>query len=73
MEKDEPTIQSIKLIFIKREKQLWKNLETNNEFEEIKKQERPENIQEQRDCIEIVAVEKEPIQRQLINALIMEG
>jgi len=43
MGKDEPTIQSINLIFIKREKQLWKNLETNNEFVEIKKQERPEN------------------------------
>ena len=34
-----------------------------NKFVQIKKQELPQNIQEQSDSIEIIAIEKAPIQR----------
>ena len=73
MEKDEPTIQRINYIFVQGQKLPWENLEYISESIELKKQERPENIKEQRDSIEIVAMEKAPIVTQLINALVVEA
>ena len=61
MEKDAPSIQRINYIFVQGQKLPWENLTYVSEAVEIQKTARPENIKEQRDSIEIVAMEKDPI------------
>ena len=39
----------------------------------IEQEQRPENIFSQVDSIEIIALDKEPLQKQLINALTIEA
>ena len=54
-------------------KRPWENLSEDRERIHLEKTKRPENDMEQRDSIEIVALEKDPLVRQLIDALYVAG
>jgi len=73
MEKDTNSIQRINYIFVQGEKRPWENLEEVRERIQLEKTERPDNDIEQRDSIEIVSLEKDPLVRQLIDALYVSG
>ena len=73
MEKDTNSIQRINYIFVQGEKRPWENLEEGRESINIEKTARPDNDIEQRDSIEIISLEKDPLVRQLIDALYVAG
>ena len=67
------SIQKINLLYIQGEKRPWENLTEEYQTFTLTRQEKPENQIEPRDSIEITSLEKEPLSRQLINALFIAG
>ena len=73
LEKEENEIQKLNYLFIQGVKMPWENLSQENKEIFIQKKEKEENIVEPRDSIEVISLEKYPLERQLINALIVQG
>ena len=73
LEKEENKIQNINCLYIQGVKMPWENLSKENKEIFIQKKEKEENIIESRDSIQVISLEKDPLQKQLINALIVEG
>ena len=73
MEKEENKIQNINSLYVEGRKNPWKNLSEDTITVSFEKTPKPENEIEARDSIEIMAIEKEPLVRQLIDALFVEG
>ena len=71
-EKDAPLMQPINQLFIAGIVKPENEVQRTGEME-IEKQPRPENIEEQRDAIEIIGAEKDAPQIQPINQLFIAG
>jgi len=73
LEKEDNIIQNINYIYVGGKKRPWEDLSEDKITFTFEKIEKPENEIETRDSIEIMAFEKEPLVRQLIDALYVAG